>query len=588
VNEPSGTRPPRVLIVGPVTTDVFDGRVALGGAVTFAARTATAFGVRARILTAARPGFDRAPFAGHDLHVIDTDSTLTFRHRTVDGVRQLRVIDDAGWTLSTVDLPAGWQAADVVLLAPLLPDDVDVESFLSLPTPAYRGLLAQGLLRNVGAFGEVTAVRDAAAAIRAAGSPAVTVFVSSDDVHDTDLSPLAAGLAGLVITRGAQGVEVCTGARRFHVPSAPATVRDTTGAGDVFATAYALALALDAVTDERAAAELASVFAAAQVEQPGAPLPSLAEALARREAVYGAHHDDGSTAGAGSDSSVALPQRTGPRLGLVIAFANQKGGVGKTTSTVSVAAALAHLGMRVLVIDADPQANATSALGKREAGSSALYDALLDDEPLANGLVETGTPGLWLAPATPALAGVEVELVSVTAREYRMRRALDPLREHFDFIFLDCPPSLGLLTVNALAAADEVIIPVQTEYLALEGLGHLTATIDLVRGSLNPRLRIRGVLLTMFDSRTNLARQVEEEVRRHFDSTFHATIPRSVRLSEAPSHGEPIQRYDPTSPGAQAYNAVATELLERIQADAARGVLPSIIQSPTEEGANAS
>ena len=563
---------PRVLIVGPITTDIFDDRVALGGAVTFAARVATAFGVRAQILTAAKPGFDRAPFAGHDLHVVDTDSTLAFRHRTVEGLRQLRVIDDAGWTLSTLDLPAGWHSPDVVLLAPLLPDDVDVHSFLSLPAPSYRGLLAQGLLRDVGAFGEVKPVTDAALVVRSVGAPGVTVFVSAEDLGGQDLSPLAAGLAALVVTHGAGGVEVSTGARRFHVPPAPAAVssHDSTGAGDVFATAYLLALALEVVTDEEDAAQLASVYAAHHVQHPGAPLPALADALAERDSIYRAGVPDGSDATVRSSPpapQAAVERRTGPRRGLVIAFANQKGGVGKTTSTISVAAALANLGLRVLVIDADPQANATSALGKRQQGATALYDALVDGEPLAGGLVETDTPGLWLAPTTPALAGVEVELVAIEAREYRLRRALDPLREHFDFILLDCPPSLGLLTVNALAAADEVIIPVQTEYLALEGLGHLNATIELVRASLNPRLRIRGVLLTMFDSRTNLARQVEQEVRRHFDTTFRAVVPRSVRLSEAPSHGEPIQTYDPSSPGAAAYNAVATELLERLAAD---------------------
>jgi chromosome partitioning protein len=157
-----------------------------------------------------------------------------------------------------------------------------------------------------------------------------------------------------------------------------------------------------------------------------------------------------------------------------------------------------------------------------------------------------------------------VELTSVIAREYRLKRALEAVRDDYDFVLIDCPPSLGLLTVNALAAADEVIIPVQTEYLALEGLGHLTQTIELVRASLNPALRVRGIVLTMFDARTNLARQVEAEVREHFDNTFHAVIPRSIRLSEAPSHGVPIQSYDPLSAGARAYEALADELLDQL------------------------
>jgi len=252
-------------------------------------------------------------------------------------------------------------------------------------------------------------------------------------------------------------------------------------------------------------------------------------------------------------------------MSIVIALANQKGGVGKTTSTISIGAALALRGQRVVIVDADPQANATSALGHGGPDHDALYEALVDEAPLTPAIEQTSTPGLWILPTSPALAGAEVELVSVMAREYRMRRAIEPLRALFDFVLIDCPPSLGLLTVNALTAADEVIVPVQSEYLALEGLGSLSSTIELVRSNLNPGLRIRGVLLTMYDSRTNLSRQVEDEVRRHFANTFRTVIPRSIRLSEAPSHGEPIQRYDPLSTGAQAYDDVALELLDQLR-----------------------
>ena len=249
----------------------------------------------------------------------------------------------------------------------------------------------------------------------------------------------------------------------------------------------------------------------------------------------------------------------------VIALANQKGGVGKTTTTISLGAALAGRGWSTLVIDSDPQANATSALGETRGEATGLYDALIDEAPIEATIVTTSTPGLSLLPAAPSLAGAEVELVTVMAREFRLKRALEPLRGCYDAILIDCPPSLGLLTVNALAATDEVIIPVQCEYFALEGLTHLLNTVDLVKRNLNPALIVRGLVLTMFDGRTNLAREVEHEVRTHFANTFRAVIPRSVRLSEAPSHGEPIQRYDPESSGARAYEDLANELIEQLR-----------------------
>ena len=251
-------------------------------------------------------------------------------------------------------------------------------------------------------------------------------------------------------------------------------------------------------------------------------------------------------------------------MAVAIAVVNQKGGVGKTTTAISLGAALGDRGLRVLLVDADPQANATSALGQPRNEDGGLYDALVGERPLDGSVVETSAPGLSLAPATLDLAGAEVELVPVMAREFRMRRALAPLRDRFDVILIDCPPSLGLLTVNALAAADEALAPVQAEYLALEGLLHLSQTISLVQQNLNPQLHVLGIVLTMVDGRTNLARQVEEEVRRHFDTTFKAVIPRSVRLSEAPSHGLAIQQYDPASVGAEAYRRLADELIERL------------------------
>ena len=260
-------------------------------------------------------------------------------------------------------------------------------------------------------------------------------------------------------------------------------------------------------------------------------------------------------------------------MSVCIAVTNQKGGVGKTTTTVSLGASLAARGLRVLIVDADPQANATSALGIRGRDEAGLYATLIEEDPLERSVEATSTPNLWLVPTTPALAGAEIELVTVIAREFRMKRALESLRSQYDIILIDCPPSLGLLTVNALAAADEVIIPVQAEYFALEGLGHLSKTVEMIRRNLNPQLAIRGVLLTMYDARTNLAREVEQEVRTHFPATFRTVIPRSVRLAEAPSHGEPITAYDPSSTGARAYEELANELIERLRE---RDLIPAV------------
>ncbi len=248
----------------------------------------------------------------------------------------------------------------------------------------------------------------------------------------------------------------------------------------------------------------------------------------------------------------------------IYALANQKGGVGKTTTAVNLGAYLAKAGQRVLIVDGDPQANATSSLGlDKTQVQVSVYDALVRETPLSKAILRSPELGLYLAPSSPALAGAEVELVGVLAREYRLRQALEPVAPRYDYVLIDCPPSLGLLTVNALTAADDgVIIPVQCEYLALEGLSQLYHTIELVRTRLNPNLQVRGLLMTMYDGRTNLAQQVVQEVRRHFGSrVFNSVIPRSVRLSEAPSYGQPICTYAPRSTGAIAYAALAQELL---------------------------
>jgi chromosome partitioning protein len=250
----------------------------------------------------------------------------------------------------------------------------------------------------------------------------------------------------------------------------------------------------------------------------------------------------------------------------IYALANQKGGVGKTTTAVNLGAYLAAAGRKVLIVDADAQANATSSFGVALAGvERSLYDVLIRRVPLADIIVSVPQVGLDLAPSAPALAGAEVEMVSVLAREHLMRKAFEALGPSYDHILIDCPPSLGLLTVNALTAArDGVIVPIQCEYLALEGLGRLWQTVQLVRESLNPRLSISGMILTMFDQRTNLAAQVVAEIRKYFpDQAFQTVVPRSVRLSEAPSHGMTILAYAPESAGAAAYAALAQELLAR-------------------------
>jgi chromosome partitioning protein len=248
----------------------------------------------------------------------------------------------------------------------------------------------------------------------------------------------------------------------------------------------------------------------------------------------------------------------------VVAVANQKGGVGKTTTAVNLGAYLA-LGVRVLLIDLDPQANATSSLGLDPSGVElSTYEALIGQVPVGDAIVSSGRFHLDLVPASRALAGAQVELVELADREHRLRQALSDVRASYDVVFIDCPPSLGILTLNALVAADLLLAPVQCEYLALEGVAQLMETIELVRATLNPRLELLGMLMTMYDPRTRLSAQVVEEVRRHFpEQTFDTVVPRSVRLSEAPSYGKPVLEYDPTSRGATAYADLAQELLRR-------------------------
>jgi chromosome partitioning protein len=259
----------------------------------------------------------------------------------------------------------------------------------------------------------------------------------------------------------------------------------------------------------------------------------------------------------------------------ILAIANQKGGVGKTTTAVNLAASLASARRRVLVVDLDPQANCTSGLGfPRGTVEEGIYQALSPQSdggrPIRELMQLTELDGLFLVPSTRDLSGAEVELVSVERREFRLKEALDAVVDQFEYVIIDCPPSLGLLTLNALTAATAVVIPMQCEYYALEGLSQLTETIEQVKASLNPRLELEGILLTMVDPRMNLTQQVAEEVRAHFANKVYATtIPRNVRLSEAPSHGKPILLYDTRSAGCMSYQALAEELLHRARKVAA-------------------
>ena len=250
-------------------------------------------------------------------------------------------------------------------------------------------------------------------------------------------------------------------------------------------------------------------------------------------------------------------------MGKIISVANQKGGVGKTTTTVNLSTILAKKGKKVLLIDADPQGNATSGLGIDKELEYSLYDVLINEVDIMSTLQDTCVKTLKVCPSNMDLAGAEVELVSQMSREFRLKEKIDPIKDEFDYIIIDCPPSLGLITLNSFTAADSVLIPVQCEYYALEGLGQLLNTINLVKKHLNKNLEIEGAVLTMYDMRTNLSNQVVKEVKRYFDDKVYKTvIPRNIKLSEAPSFGMPIGLYDPKSKGARAYEKLAREVLK--------------------------
>lgn len=255
-------------------------------------------------------------------------------------------------------------------------------------------------------------------------------------------------------------------------------------------------------------------------------------------------------------------------MGKVISVANQKGGVGKTTTTINLSTFLAKKGKTVLLIDADPQGNASSGLGTDREVEFSTYDILVGDTPMQDALVKSSVKNLYICPSNISLAGAEVELVSMMSREQRLKEKLDEIKESFDYILIDCPPSLGLITLNSFTASDSVLIPVQCEYYALEGLGQLLNTVNLVKKHLNKNLQIEGALLTMYDMRTNLSNQVVKEVKKYFgDKVYKTVIPRNVRLSEAPSYGMPITEYDPRSKGAKSYDKFTKEFLKKNDED---------------------
>ncbi len=252
---------------------------------------------------------------------------------------------------------------------------------------------------------------------------------------------------------------------------------------------------------------------------------------------------------------------------LVLGIINQKGGVGKSTTSVNLSATLGEKGQKVLLIDLDPQGNSTSGLGieKSQNKEHDIYNGLLNEEPAETLIIETNTEGVFLIPATIQLAGAELDLAPVMAREHRLKAVIEPIKDDFDFIIIDCPPSLGLLTINALTAADQLLIPIQCEYYALEGVSKLLDSMKMVKTHLNPQLKIFGVLMTMFDSRTSLSKQVVKEVRDFFGpQVFNVEIPRTIKLSEAPSYGQAITSYDPSGKGAASYRELAEEVIARV------------------------
>jgi len=543
-----------VLIVGLVTRDMFSANESTpGGVPSYAGRTVAALGVRANILTIGSRDLDRSALVGHTVKIVEDSETLTFRiGQTQTGERSLRLVNRPTRALCASDLPVEWPNPKNIIFGPLLPDDIDIESFYRRFPDSKMWIIGQGLQRTIESDQSIGMNSSPTDNLRQLCRSGVTIFLSSSETSGwskSDMDELVASCELVVVTNGDQGADLRSRGASYTVDAIPARAVDATGAGDSFAAAFAITREISLV----AAVKTAVGYGAMAVEKSGpAPMPRWPEVRSMlrdakvKSQVSGRNHVE--------------------KQAVIIAIANQKGGVGKTTTAVSIAAILGEMGLQVLLVDSDPQANATSSLIGREASESsdALYRVLIEGEDVSRLLVATQSSGLSLLGSSTALAGAEIELVGTMARETRLKSALFSLQSDFDVVIIDCPPALGLLTINALVASNFVLIPLQCEYFALEGLSSLQETIKLVTENLNSELKILGIVLTMVDNRANLAAEVEREVRSRFVATFESVIPRSVRLAEAPSHMQTISDYAPDSAGAIAYNSLALEVIERL------------------------